>query len=412
MDVKDRLVEEQRQVQRTDKNNPENFYAKALRPFGNLIRKGGGQGSLINRHQRLVGIGLIVVLPLFVVSAYYLFWVSERYVSSTQLIVKDSASSQAASPALGFLLPGMGGDNQDAFLVVNYIQSLDMALYLNEKLKLAEYYKSTDHDLFSRLPADATQEDYLEYYRDRIGVGHDEVTGIITIEMQAFDSAFAKQLIETVTQKSEDFVNAVSNQLADKQVAFVQSEVELAQGKLRTAKQQILDFQNSHKLVSPEELTKGISTIIQGLEVRLAEQRAKLTAAKTYLNAGSSQIISMQADIDALGSQIELERVRLVGIGEEEGEQRLNTLGAYFQNLELDLQFATDAYGASLKALEAARMEASGKLKHLMVVTQPSMAEEAEYPHKLYNLASLAVILLMLYGIGKMLVVTIREHRM
>ncbi|WP_444932183.1 hypothetical protein ACJJIF_10585 [Microbulbifer sp. SSSA002] len=373
-----------------------------------LIQKGR---LFFTRIVRFKDGALFVILPLLFLIAYYLFWVSERYVSTTQLIVKDSGSSQAASPALGLLIPGIGADNQDAFLVVNYIQSLDMALYLNEKLNLAEYYKSTQHDYFSRLGQDATQESYLKYYRNHISVVHDEATGIITIEMQAFDPAFAKLLSETVVQKSEDFVNAISNQLADKQVSFVNGAVDVAQVNLRTTKQEILDFQNSYKVVSPEELTKGISTIIQGLESRLAEQRAQLTAAKTYLNAKSSQIVSMQADIGALENQIEMERIRLVGIGDNEGEKKLNSLGADFQNLELDLQFATDAYAASLKALEAARMEASGRLKHLLVVTEPSLAEEAEYPHKLYNLVSLAIILLMLYGIGKMLVMTIRDHR-
>ncbi|MBB3061897.1 sugar transporter [Microbulbifer rhizosphaerae] len=369
------------------------------------------QGALRTGLGRWSGLALCVALPLLLVSAYYLLWVSDRYVSSTQLIVKDNGSSQGMSSTLGFLVPGMGADSQDAFLVVNYVQSLDMALYLNDKLDLVDYYKSDRYDVFSRLAQDASQEDYLEYYREHIAVGHDEQTGIITIEMQAFEPEFARQLIETVTQKSEDFVNAISNQLADKQVAFVRSELELAQSKLRTSKQEILDFQNRNNVVSPEELTKGISSIIQGLEVKLAEQRAKLTAAKTYLNPGSSQIVSMQAEIDALGSQIAAEKVRLVGVSNDQGEQRLNSLSAHFQNLELELQFAVDAYQASLKALETARMEASGRLKHLMVVSQPSLAEEAEYPRKLYNLASLAVILLLLYGIGKMLLASIRDHR-
>lgn len=381
-----------------------------------LLRLVGRDGTLRGKvkeikSQKSWGFSAIVVVPLFILSAYYLFGVSERYVSNTQLIVKDSSSSQATSPALGFLMPGMSSDNQDSFLVVNYIQSLDMAKYLDEELELAKYYQKEEFDIFSRLASDATQEEYLEYYREHIGASYDEVTGIITIEMQAFDAEFAQVLVETVTQKSEDFVNAISNQLADKQVSFVESEVELAQSKLRSAKQEILDFQNRNNVVSPDEIIGGISSIIQGLEAQLAEKRAKLTAAKTYLNSDSSQVVSMQAEIGALESQIEIEKVRLVGIADGEGEQRLNSLGAHFQNLELDLQFATDAYAASLKALETARMEASGKLKHLMVVTRPSIAEEAEYPHKLYNLASFAIVLLLLYGIGRMLIASIRDHR-
>ncbi|WP_444919142.1 hypothetical protein [Microbulbifer sp. JMSA003] len=414
MDVREPSAEGQKKNQDRGMGNIYSFFSKLVHYLKELIsvKSKDRQGAVTSFFSKWRGLALVVVLPMVATGAYYLFWVSDRYVSTTQLIVKDSASSQSATPALGFLVPGIGADTQDAFLVVNYIQSLDMALYLDEKLNLAGYYKSSEHDFFSRLAFDATQEDYLEYYRAHTNITYDEATGIITMEMQAFNPAFAKRLIETAVQKSEDFVNAISNQLADKQVSFVKNEVELAQGKLRSAKQQILDFQNNHKIVSPEELTKGISTIIQGLEASLAEQRAKLTSAKTYLNTDSSQIVSMKADIDALENQIEMEKVRLVGVGEEEGEQRLNSLGAHFQNLELDLQFATDAYAASLRALETARMEASGKLKHLMVVTQPSLAEKAEYPRKVYSLTSLAIILLMLYGIGKMLVVTIRDHRM
>ncbi|TLM79998.1 hypothetical protein ACONUD_01090 [Microbulbifer harenosus] len=386
---------------------------KAARTARAILRKltAAGDGRKPAWIKRLSGATAFVLLPLLAVSAYYLFWVSDRYVSTTQLIVKDNSSNQGMSSSLGFLVPGMGSDNQDAFLVVNYIQSLDMALYLDDTLKLAEYYKSDQYDVFSRLAADASQEDYLEYYRSHIAIGHDETSGIITIEVQAFEPEFARQLVDTVVRKSEDFVNAISNQLADKQVSFVRSEMELAQAKLRTSKQNILDFQNRNNVVSPEELTKGISAIIQGLEATLAEQRAKLTAAKTYLHSDSSQVVSLQAEINSIEQQIEAEKVRLVGVSKEGGEERLNSLNAHFQNLQLDLQFAMDAYQASLTALETARMEASGRLKHLMVISQPSVAEEAEYPHKLYNLASLAVILLLLYGIGRMLVASIRDHR-
>ncbi|WP_157520154.1 sugar transporter [Microbulbifer agarilyticus] len=394
-------------------NSPEAGDKKSTSAVSGLL----GKLSLANimfaarRAGQWVGVFSFVVLPLLLVSSYYVLWVSERYVSTTQLIVKDNGNSQGMSSALGFLVPGAGGDSQDAFLVVNYIQSLDMALYLDDELGLSGYYKNSSIDVFSRLSADASQEEYLDYYRAHIGVSFDEITGIISIEMQAFEPQFARQLVEVVVRKSEDFVNALSNQLADKQVAFVRNEVERAQGKLRSSKQQILDFQNRNQIVSPEELTKGIGVIIQGLEAKLVESRTNLTAAKTYLNANSSQVISLQAEIDSLERQIEAEKVRLVGVSEEQGDERLNSLNAHFQNLQLDLQFSMDTYQASLTALEAARMEASGKLKHLMVVSQPSVAEDAEYPHKLYNLASLAVILLLLYGIGKMLVASIRDHR-
>ncbi|MFD1215453.1 hypothetical protein [Microbulbifer celer] len=376
-----------------------------------VFKAGNGLVKRAGRMNTLTGLLLAVVLPFLMVAAYYVFWVSERYVSTTQLIVKENGAEQNVDGTLGLLMPGISGNSQDAYLVVNYIQSLDMALYLNEQLDLVEYYKSDSHDYFSRLPADASQEDYLEFYRTHIGVSFDEVTGIVSIEAQAFEPDFAQELVETITRKSEDFVNAVSRELAEKQVSFVRKEMERAQVKLRTAKQQILDFQNQNKVVSPEELTRGISSIIQGLESRLSEQKAKLSASKTYLNANSSQVVSIQTEIAALEHQIEQEKARIVGISGDQSGVRLNSLSANFQNLELDLQFAMDAYQTALKALETARMEASSRLKHLIVVSRPSLAEEARFPEKIYNLVSLLVVLLLIYGVIRMMIASIRDHR-
>lgn len=385
---------------------------KTVKKLGTRLGNAGSQlADRISRMSTLAGITLVVVLPLLLVAAYYLVWVSERYVSTTQLIVKENGAEKSVDGTLGLLMPGISGNSQDAYLVVNYIQSLDMALYLDQELDLAAYYKSDRYDYFSRLEVDASQEDYLEYYREHIGVSFDEITGIVSIEAQAFEPEFARSLVQTITRKSEDFVNAVSNELAEKQVSFVRTELERAQDKLRTAKQQILDFQNQNEVVSPEELTRGISSIIQGLEARLSEQKAKLSASKTYLNANSSQVVSIQTEIAALEHQIEQEKARIVGASGEQSGLRLNILSANFQNLELDLQFAMDAYQTSLKALETARMEASNRLKHLIVVSRPSMAEEAMFPKKIYNLISLAIVLLLIYGVVRMMIASIKDHR-
>ena len=61
--------------------------------------------------------------------------------------------------------------------------------------------------------------------------------------------------------------------------------------------------------------------------------------------------------------------------------------------------------------MEQARVEAYRKLKHLLVVSQPSQAEEAEYPRRLYNLATIGVLLCLFYGLVVMGLATLREHQ-
>ena len=102
-----------------------------------------------------------------------------------------------------------------------------------------------------------------------------------------------------------------------------------------------------------------------------------------------------------------IERSKLVG----DKSNNFSEVNAKHADLLLDLGFATDLYKGSLLSLEQARIEAYRKLKYLVVVDSPSLAEEAEFPHRLYNIMSTLVILSLLYGAMKIIWATIREHR-
>jgi capsular polysaccharide transport system permease protein len=50
-------------------------------------------------------------------------------------------------------------------------------------------------------------------------------------------------------------------------------------------------------------------------------------------------------------------------------------------------------------------------LKSLVVVESPAKAEMALYPQRLYNLATLLVIFVLVYGIARLVIATIQDHR-
>jgi len=362
----------------------------------------------------------LVVVPFLIALIYFTMIASDRYVSTAEIIVKDNSSSSAAPSAMDFLLAGSSSNTQDALLVVNYIHSLDMARLINQAVSLKDYYQKNG-DFASQLYGWASQEDYLNYVRNHIEVNHDELSGIIRIDAQAFDPDFSQQLVTLIIEKSEQFVNAISHKLANQQMNFVQKELERAQTKLLNIKQQIIEFQNTNNLISPEDEAQGVATIIQGLSARLAEENTKLSAYRSYLNENATQVTAVKSTVKSLEAQIQQEKRRLVGsmpetttsplLSNNNGRNKLNQLSADFQKLQLQQQFALDAYQLALGSLESARIEASNKLKHLIVVTQASHAEDAEYPKKLYNLVTLAILLIMFYGIINMLSAAIKDHR-
>jgi capsular polysaccharide transport system permease protein len=127
----------------------------------------------------------------------------------------------------------------------------------------------------------------------------------------------------------------------------------------------------------------------------------------TYLHADAHQVVSQQNLIRSLAAQLASEKRR---IASPEG-QRLNTIASQFRNLTIEASFAEESYKLAITAVENARIEASRKLKSLVVISSPSLPEEAIYPRRLYNLATLCIALLLLYGIVRFAIATIEDHR-
>ncbi len=76
----------------------------------------------------------------------------------------------------------------------------------------------------------------------------------------------------------------------------------------------------------------------------------------------------------------------------------------------MDLEFVSEAYRGALTALEMTRIESTRKLKSLVLVDSPALPESAEYPRRLYTLTALLMVLILLYGIGRLIVATIEDH--
>ena len=84
---------------------------------------------------------------------------------------------------------------------------------------------------------------------------------------------------------------------------------------------------------------------------------------------------------------------------------------AGYMDVQTQATLAADLYKTGLISLEQARIEAYRKLKHLLVISQPSQAQDAEYPRRLYNLATVSVLLILFYGLIVMGLATLREHQ-
>ncbi|MNC35825.1 hypothetical protein D3C75_843210 [compost metagenome] len=143
------------------------------------------------------------------------------------------------------------------------------------------------------------------------------------------------------------------------------------------------------------------------IEGQLAQQQAQLKQLQSYMRNTAPAVVSVQARVDALTEQLAQEQSRLTGTDKD----AMNEITARYMDVQTQATLAADLYKTGLVSLEQARIEAYRKLKHLLVISQPTLAEDAEYPRRIYNLATIGVLLCLLYGLVVMGLATLREHQ-
>lgn len=351
----------------------------------------------------------LVVVPVALAGLYYAVFAADRYVSASVVTVRQTNVSTNPLPGAALMLAGINPPSrEDTLYLREYVHSLGLLKRLDERLKLREHYESETLDPIARLWHGTSQEWFLEYYRRRVEVLMDDISGLLTVRVQGFDPQFAEALNKAVLEESERFVNELSHRMAREQQQFAEAELTRAADKLQQAKGKVLAFQTEHKLLDPLAQAQAAGTLTAELQGALAKQEAELRAALAYLQEDSYQVRALRSQVDALRQQLDAERLRATA--GKDGE-RLNALAAEFHDLRLQAGFAEDAYKLALSAVENARIDASRKLKALVVIEPPARPEIAEYPRRLYNLATLLIVCGLLYGVTRLVVATIRDHQ-
>jgi capsular polysaccharide transport system permease protein len=310
---------------------------------------------------------------------------------------------------------------EDTLYLKEFIHSRGLMLALQERLDLRAHYAGPSIDWPFRLAPDASREDFVDFFRARVEVLFDDRSSLLTVRAQGFDAATAQQINRAILDESERFVNESSHRIARERLQFAEGELQLAGERLQKARNQLLAFQNKHRLLDPQAQALAAGALTAELEATKSRLEAELGSLRAFLFDDSYQVSALKSRIAALQRQIDEERRRATtdggnGKNGKNGRNggtgaRLNALAIDFQGLQMQAEFAQDAYKLALGAVENARIDATRKLKSLIVVEPPSLPETAEYPRNAYNLATLLAICVLLYAITRLVLATIREHQ-
>ena len=351
---------------------------------------------------------LFVLLPTLVGGIYFALLASDRYVAEARYAIRTGTQA----PAGGFLENVLGAgtlgssSREDAGIVRDYILSHDMLEAFQGRIDIRAHYSSPRVDWLSRLRANASDEDFLEYFQDRIEVVIDAETNITTLRVRAFDRNTAQTIARHLLELSEWLVNEMSERITEDTLSFARRELDHTESQVRGALTALTRFRKESRSIDPGQETQAVLAIITELESRFAATQAELIEAKSVMRGKTPQIQALESRAAALKRQVGKERDRLANSHSTD----LTSLIGSYQPLVLEEELAKQRYASALSSLEAAQAEAQRQQRYLIAFVAPQLPDEATEPRRAWMVATVFASSLLIYGIGGLLWSAVKDH--
>lgn len=345
----------------------------------------------------------------FLLALFYVMVMKvELYESKTALIVRDlTPTPPSAGLELSLLGAGPSSQLQDSKVVEEYLLSLDVYALLDEEFDLTRHFQSDRLDMVERLSSDATMEEVLNFYRKRIRIEYDEISGILHIAYAHPDPQVAQAVLKALIKQVEQELNEFNRRKARKQLSFIRVEHQKHREKMDGSSAKLESYQNEHLLLDPNNSAESMSSIIAELESTLTRKSIELAKLSAYLNESNHEIVTLRNEIVSIRASITEKRKGLSG----SDTSRLNKVLFEYGRLKMELEFDTEVYKNSLIQLETSKLDALKSAKTLSVLSRPNLPDGYTYPNKPKVFMTLLIIMLLVYGVFSMLAHIIKDHK-
>ncbi len=351
--------------------------------------------------------GLLFAAPVGIVSTYSLLIATERYVSEARFIVRGLSTTNLNGLAMMFRAFGIGNVKDDAFAILDYMQSRDAAADLAKKLPLAAILNPPGADPWSgygRLWRDRTSEALYDQYRRFVHIYHDAQSGISTLEVQTFRPETSHAVAEALLRLGEEVANRMNERARNDSITHAEGVQRNAEQRVIAAQAALSEFRNRELLFDPNSSMGSAVQLITALTSELSSLRVQIqeTRERAPLNPSLAQL---QSRATALQQQIDEHRDQVVG-----GDKSISSKMAAYERLVLESDFADRALLAASNATDQARQEARQQHIYVETVANPHLPDEPTEPKTWQHIATAVLFGGLAYSTAWLLMVGAREH--
>lgn len=352
---------------------------------------------------------LCVIIPTIALTIYYGAIASDIYISEAKFVIR-SPDKQSVS-GLGVVLKSIGFNNaqDDSYIVRDYLGSRDAVRILDKNLGIKQKYSAESIDVFSRFGTffqKDTFEDFYKYFTKRVTVNFDTSSAISELKVRAYTPEDAQNINQQLLAISEVVINRINTNAKNDLINYSKKEVEDAQNKATVAATNLANYRKGEAVYNPEGQSMITLQEISKLQDSLIQARTQINQAKA-LAPDNPQIEALQLRINTLESEIKKKSTQVIG----RGDNSYSNQSVDYQRLQLEQDLANKQLAAAMSAYEQAKNDLNKKQLYLERLVEPSKPDEALEPTRLRNIMSGFIFGLILWGVLRLFVAGVKEHK-
>lgn len=341
------------------------------------------------------------LLPTLAGAVYYGLVASDRYVSEARFAIRPAlgSSEKTSSETGGTASSSMSNQMvaQDTLITREFILSRPLLEILEAQLPLRQWFSSDSIDYFSRFDPEKPIEKFLRYWKRRVDVEVEGGSGIMSVEVEAFDPSESLAIAKAIMKEAEHKVNELSVRAREDAVAESTRELRLAEERMTKIRLAMRDLRNSEGILDAAKTNDINVKMIAELRASRINLALQLAIGQRDLGPEARRIIDIKQQIKDIDDNIA--RIERQSASQDpDQKRRLSDAMTRFEGLENDRKNAEKYYQQVLTAYERARIIAARQIEFFSPIVEPVKAQSSTEPRRLLMIGLIAAGSAVLFG--------------
>jgi capsular polysaccharide transport system permease protein len=380
-------------------------------PAAEFRRRPSAIDQFESSHLQTLAFVFMVVMPVLFAGVYYGFVASDQYAAEMRFSVRRAEPPIVGEDVLALLAKGMSVNSvgREPYMVANYLRSRNVVEELDRDGWLRWLYTTRNADLLSRLDPKASSDELMDYWRSKITVAVDRISGLVTVRVFAFTPDDALAVATAVQTSAERMIDRAGLKAREDTLRAAEEDLARARRRFADALVALRQVREGERTVDPKKtLEMTGAALIETLRQKLALERERdinlrvLSPAAPQLRILNQRIKALDIEIFALNQSL---------AGPTTTRTAADAISS-FEERELESRISEKLLTVSQASYERARLNAARQHIYLTTFVEAVRPDKAEYPDRVRGVALVAVCAGFFWGILLMLAAAVNDHRL